>query len=397
MSAMENIQTTTSLNRSLQRAIDESPRFQPALPLLGGHGQTILGHFLPAPPVSEEFRDPRKIKLALPDGDELWGREYAPLGKQDPKALVHIFHGLAGSSDSKYMPRAAAACVELGLSAVLWNHRGCGDGRHRAIGTYHSGRSDDLARAVQWGRQNFPDRPQIIIGYSLSGNAAILLSAGIVPAHSATQLSRLEIQNQFNGDLPDFVIAVSPPFDLYLSALRLSRKGSRLYGQRFMFDLIECLNDREAIGADKLAGHSSRVDDFFRLQEIAKSASRQIRPWDSVLQFDRLYTGPAGGFEDHMDYYRRASSGQALGRQLLPLVILTADDDPITNGLSDVTIEQRNADHHSFVIDRQTHGGHMGFVDRELLKRPTAVAKRWMERRLQLYLAHYLKMYLAKN
>lgn len=397
MSAMENIQNTNALNRPLQRAIDESPRFKPALPLLGGHVQTILGHFLPAPPLSEEFRKSRKVKLLLPDGDELWGREYAANGNQNPTAVVHIFHGLAGSSDSKYMPRAAAACAELGLSAITWNHRGCGDGRHRAIGTYHSGRSDDLARAVQWGRQNFPDRPQIVIGYSLSGNAAILLSAGIVPAHSNAQLSRLEIQNQFQGDLPDFAIAVSPPFDLYLSALRLSHKGSRLYGQRFMFDLIECLNDREAISADNLFPQSASENRFSYLQEIAKSAGRQIRPWDSVIKFDRVYTGPAGGFADHMDYYRRASSGQVLGQQLLPLVILTADDDPITNGLGDVANLQLNTDQLTFVIDRQTHGGHMGFVDRELLKQPTAIALRWMERRLQLYLAEYLKMYLAKK
>jgi predicted alpha/beta-fold hydrolase len=401
MGAKENLQFKSQFSRSLQQVIDERPRFEPAFSFFGGHGQTILGHLLTGPrrfePAGALQRrsDLRAVSFPLQNGDELHGLLHTPSnssgGVVAPQAIVHIFHGLAGSTESNYMPRAASACVDLGLYAVLWNHRGCGTGRHRAIGTYHSGRSDDLACAIRWGRQNFSGLPQIIIGYSLSGNAAILLSAGIIPAKSSTPFSRTAIQDQFNGDLPDFTIAVSPPIDLYLCAWRLSRSGSRLYGQRFMIDLFECLKDRELIRVDQ------RDENSVRLHQLAVDAKNKLRPWDSVLEFDRLYTGLAGGFADYMDYYRRASSGQALGRQIVPLVVLTADDDPITHGLNDLTEEKRLLAGNDFVIDRQAHGGHMGFVDKYLLEKKSSATHRWMERRLQLYLEHYLKMYLAQK
>jgi predicted alpha/beta-fold hydrolase len=356
-----------------------------------------LGHFLTGPGERQLLPRPQfeRVQIALPDGDELHGRYFSRATPSDdgqsPIAIVHIFHGLAGSTESKYMPRAADAIVELGCAAILWNHRGCGDGRHRALGTYHSGRSDDLARTIRWGRQSFPQQAQIIIGYSLSGNAAILLSAGLIPSASANAFSRSAINEQFEGDLPDFIIAVNPPLDLYRSAKRLSQNGSRLYGQRFMFDLIECLKDRESLSIVQKKEPNSA-----RLQNLAVSALRDLRPWSSVIDFDRLYTGLAGGFADHMDYYRRASSGQALGKQIVPLVVLTAEDDPITHGLGDLVERQWKLDDKSFVLDRQDYGGHMGFVDRELLSGLSGRAsRRWMERRLQLYLAHYLKIYLA--
>ncbi|MBN8539342.1 MAG: hypothetical protein J0L82_03065 [Deltaproteobacteria bacterium] len=391
MDATEIIQFRGQFNLPLQRAIDECARFQPALPALGGHGQTILGHFFTG--AGERDARPTSIfemvHLLLPDGDELHGRYFAPAlfaVDRAPRAIVHIFHGLAGSAESKYMPRAAAACVDLGCAAILWNHRGCGDGRHRALGTYHSGRSDDLARTIHWGRKKFPGQAQIIIGYSLSGNASILLSAGVIPSESTTAFSRSAINEQFHGDLPDFIIAVNPPLDLYKSAQRLSQNGSRLYGQRFMFDLIECLKDRESIRIDPKNPNS------VLLQNLAANALRDLRPWNSVVDFDRLYTGPAGGFSDHMDYYRRASSCQVLGQQIVPLVVLTSEDDPITHGLGDLAEELYKFDVECFVLDRQTHGGHMGFVDRELLFGGSST--RWLERRLQLYLEQYLEIYL---
>lgn len=399
MSGREILQFRDQINLPIQRAIDECALFQPAFPLLGGHGQTILGHFLNGPQ-ERDSRQPSRfemVRIRLADGDEIHGRYFSSpkqsSGDRSPRAIVHVFHGLAGSAESKYMPRAAAACVDLGCDAILWNHRGCGDGRHRALGTYHSGRSDDLARTIYWGRRKFPEHAQIIIGYSLSGNAATLLSAGVIPAASANSLSRSAIKEQFQGDLPDFIIAVNPPLDLYQSARRLSKSGSRLYGQRFMIDLLDCLKDRKSIRIDPKNSNSALFHQKQHLQNLAANAVRSLRPWNSVMDFDRLYTGPAGGFADHLDYYKRASSGQVLGRQIVPLVVLTSEDDPITHGLGDLAEQQWNYDDHSFVLDRQAHGGHMGFVDSDLLNGVTA--RRWMERRLQLYLEQYLKIYLA--
>lgn len=382
MADTENLQSLQYIQSRLQDFIDESPRFTPLSSGLGGHGHTVLGHFLKTSESVLSFSlAEEKIVLPLPDGDQLTGALYRPMKGLKPKGLVHIFHGLAGSVESKYMPRAAYACCEIGFAAVLWNHRGCGNGRGRAIGTYHSGRSDDQSRTIRWGRNEFPQLPQIVIGYSLSGNAAILLSAGIVPAVSRSPLSRGDFAARLNGDLPDFAIAVNPPLDLRKSALRLSQKVSRIYGQRFMFDLLECLDDRLNIGDE-----FQKSDTQKELKSIAQTAKHQLRVWNSVFEFDRHYTGQAAGFADHLDYYARASSGPALGRQQIPLVVLTAEDDPITSGIADLQ-ETR-----AFTLDLQKHGGHMGYVDKTVIALKSPAPLRWMERRLQSYLTQYLKL-----
>lgn len=357
----------------------------PLLPVLrGGHAQTLIGHILPSLS-RQEFDLFEMHTISLDDGDKLIGH-IGPMGAAG-KGWLHIFHGLSGDVDSVYMPRAAVAAAQAGFNTMLWNHRGCGDGRGLAMAPYHSGRSDDIARIIRWARQRWPNIPHGVLGFSLSANASCLLAAGVVPAIKTSPLSSDE-WIQFGGALPDFAIAVNPPFDLARAAQRLSHEGSRLYGSRFVFDLLQLLDDRSAM--------TSTTERQRQLQEVARHARENLDIFSSVEQFDDLYTSRAGGFKDRFDYYRKASSGRYLSETLLPLVILSADDDPITRGFSDLptdfSTETINAQW--IVFDRQTSGGHMGYVDsmtlrgqlQAVLVRPTLHPQTWFEQRLRMYL-----------
>ena len=352
----------------------------PLASVLAGHSQTILGHFLPTRPMNQF--ESKQVSFSTSDGDMLIGFLSRPTQTKEI-GLLHIFHGLAGSSDSNYMPRAGHAALEAGFAIVLWNHRGCGAGRKRALEPYHSGRSDDLGRAVRWGRDFMIDaKPNYchgVLGYSLSANATCLLAARVVPAVDSNPLTKKVFETTLRGSLPDFAIAVNPPFDLKLASERLSRGASRIYGQHFMPALLESLDDRTAWKSENPQRETFR--------NLAVRARKRISVFADVGTFDAAYTGPAGGFQDHLDYYSRASCGPYLEKALIPLVILSADDDPITHGFADLeTGWAAHLKNNFVVIDSQKHGGHMGYVDRSTLVSPWKKRHRWLESRVQMYL-----------
>lgn len=346
--------------------------------LIGGHGQTLLGHFLPTRPIDRV--ETERVEMTTPDGDTLVGFLARP-SKTPEVGLLHIFHGLSGSSDSFYMPRAGHAALSLGYATILWNHRGCGAGRKLALEPYHSGRSDDLARAVAWGRKRFSAEGfhHGVLGYSLSANAACLLAARVVPSIDSSPLGKRYFESTLGGSLPDFVIAINPPFDLKKASERLSQGASRIYGQSFMPSLLECLEDRVAWKAESESRETYRM--------LAERARRTLSVFTDVGTFDAAYTGPAGGFRDHLDYYARASCGPYLENALVPLVVLSASDDPITHGFSDLDSSKLAEFKNPLVlIDAQERGGHMGYVDSATLISPFKKTSRWLEDRIRLYL-----------
>lgn len=382
---MTHAETVEKLRSALHRADGFRGAFTPnandggVRAKIGGHMQTLMGHFLPTNTAGQAKAE--RIELLLPDGDRLIGFLWRPAREQE-LGWLHVFHGLSGSSESAYMPRAAQSALELGFAAVLWNHRGCGAGRGLALETYHSGRSDDLGRAVRWGRERFKG-VHGVLGYSLSANAACLLAAQVVPAIDSEPLSTSVFEKSLGASLPDFVIAVNPPFDLKRASDRLTYGPARIYGQSFMTSLLEGLDDRAKWQPENEKRRAFR--------NLAQRARKKLSRFSNVETFDAAYTGPAGGFRDHLDYYERASCGPYLERAKIPLVILSADDDPITHGFSDLPSGLLgNFKNPLVIIDAQTHGGHMGYVDRAALKslwsprRPPHT--RWLERRLELYL-----------
>lgn len=375
----------------LRRKLQHAEPFHGAFRRLGGHAQTLAGHFLPTRKSSDIAFE--RVEMPIADGDRLVGFLAQP-SHTPSKGVLHVFHGLSGSTESPYMPRAASSAVQVGFSVVLWNHRGCGAGRNLALETYHSGRSDDLGRVVHWGRDRFQGTHGVL-GYSLSANATCLLAAQVVPAIDSAPLSKMQFEKELRASLPDFAIAINPPFDLKRASDRLTYGPARIYGQSFMPSLLEGLEDRAAWNPENEKRQAIR--------NLAFRARKKLNRFTDVETFDATFTGPAGGFRDHLDYYSRASCGQFLQQTKVPLIILSAEDDPITHGFADLPRDLlTNFNHPLVLIDAQTQGGHMGYVDHDTLKTafPAFQAKRltnsqsnpsrWLERRIQLYLHAFL-------
>lgn len=280
----------------------------------GGHAQTIFGSYLPStplPPGSEP------VRITLPDGDVLTGISYRGIHP----LVVYLFHGLSGSTDATYMRIAANMAVKRGYHVVAINHRGCGSGVGLALGPYHSGRAEDLAEVIRWGRAQHPDKLHVAVGVSLSGNALLLLAA-----HERGKVA------------PDLAISVNAPINLQKSALAIKRGLAKLYDLRFSIRCRQAVTQRMAAGL-KPGYHVPR--------------------FCSLHDFDNYYTAPAGGFRDREDYYQTCSAQQFLSRISVPTIALSSLDDPMVD-YRDYQQTPRSEHVH---LHLEKHGGHLGYLD----------------------------------
>lgn len=295
-----------------------------------GHLQTILGHVLSSPAISEEGV---KLNITLEREEE---RIHSTYLKGDTRNVLYLFHGLAGSSGASYMQRTAIIARQLGYHVFLNNHRGCGEGLGLATEPYHSGRAEDLSAVIAFGRKMLPGHHHVAMGFSLSANALLLLAAGV----------RAEV-------LPDVAIAVNAPINLDQASLNLKRGLNRIYNFRFMIDLRKHVKRNHPVT-------------FPLIKDV----------WD-LREFDETYTAKTGGFKDRADYYATCSAGQYISRIKIPTVILTAKDDPFVaiKDYQEIVLSPNT------VLHLEDHGGHMGY-----LKRGGKGYVRWLDYALGEYL-----------
>jgi predicted alpha/beta-fold hydrolase len=299
----------------------------------GPHAQTILGRYWTRHRLLDTDE---RCEVALPDGDRLvvFVREK----KDSSLPVIYLFHGLGGSTDSDYIPRTASIFHGLGHSIVMANHRGCGPGAGVAAQPYHSGRADDLAAVIAWGRLRFQNRRHIAIGFSLSGNALLLLSGG-----------------RKSFPQPDAAIAVNAPLDLAGAAELLDTGLNRLYQWRFVQDIRADVIQRHHLGLIER-----------ELDIPSKSSLKQV---------DDLYTAPFGGFMDRHDYYEQCSSGPHLKKIEIPTIAITAADDPFVD-----VAAYRRFEHSSQVqLHVERYGGHMGFLSQNVNRFGT---RHWLDEAL---------------
>lgn len=293
-----------------------------------GHAQTVFGHLLPSPKLSAKGE---RFEVALPDGDRIVG--FFIRGKSETS--VSLFHGLSGNSDVDYFHRTAQVCLDQGHSVFLFNHRGCGEGAGLAKHPYHSGRAEDISAALDAARARRPGDRHLAIGFSLSGNALLLLMSG---KRGSTQ--------------PDGAISVNAPIDLESAGLMLKRGFNRIYDLRFV---QRCLNEIES-----------------RRKADPTMPRYRIPRLSTLHDFDNYYTARAGGFRDREDYYRSCSTKDLLATITRPTFVLTAKDDPF--------VDYRNYERAKLSPQVTLHiedvGGHMGYMS---AKSTPLRTRRWLD------------------
>lgn len=319
----------TQTIQALREAREKIPPCIPPIWAQSGHSQTIVGHLLPSvsfTEVGEEFN------VTLEKESE---RIHTTYLKGRTQTIIYLFHGLGGSAEAAYMQRSALIARSMGHHVFMNNHRGCGKGVGLAAEPYHSGRAEDLSHVIAFGRAKFPTHQHVAVGFSLSANALLLLSAK----------ERALV-------LPDIAIAVNAPINLDRASIKLTQGLNRLYDKRFIIDLKNYMKTNRP---------GSYITDAKNMRD-----------------FDELYTAPIGGFQSRAHYYETCSAKKHLAKIQIPTVLLSALDDPFVSGVDYEEAELSE----SIILHLEKHGGHMGYLSKKGLG-----YERWLDTALRSYLS----------
>jgi predicted alpha/beta-fold hydrolase len=301
------------------------PEFEPHRLIRNGHVQTLAAAFLPRRfdlPLAERrlFRvDAETQLLAL--------CHWQPGSGKDAPVIV-IVHGLEGSSDSNYVLGIAEKAFHRGLHVVRMNQRNCGGSEALTPTLYNSAMSADY-RAVLEEMANVDGFQSIFFaGYSMGGNLVTKM-AGEYGAQAPRALRG--------------VCTVCPSLDLAASADALERRENYFYQRHFVVGLLQ---------------RYARKQSSFP-QRYGKDGLGAIR---TVREFDEAIIAPQFGYRDADDYYEQASAKRVVADVRVPMLLITAEDDPFVPYASFRAAKISENPAIRFITTR--HGGHCAFISR---------------------------------
>lgn len=244
---------------------------------------------------------------------------------QDLNALV-LFHGLEGSSRSRYAQSIAQYFRARGWVVVIPNFRGCSGVPNRLARAYHSGDTEEISFILEAVRARLPSARWHAAGISLGGNALL----------------------KFLGQYPErshwihAAAGVSVPIDLVTAGNHLSDDpfNRQVYSRYF----LRTLKTKVLEKAQRFPG----VIDVMRV-----SQARDLR------DFDDAYTAPMHGFRNALDYWTQSASKPWLRSIARPTLVLNARNDPflpqaVLPGPAQVSAQ--------VLLHQPNAGGHAGFV-----------------------------------
>ncbi len=316
--------------------------FEPPWWLRNPHLQTMW------PPI---FRRKKSLALTkerveLPDGDFV---DLSWLGQGD-SPIVMILHGFEGSAKSQYVNGMLQAINQAGWRAVVMHFRGCSGVPNRLpLREYHSGETSDIAFVVKKLRDREPNTNISAIGFSLGGNVLLKWLGETGDSNPLTA-----------------AIAISVPFELQKTSVRIGQGFSRLY----QWFLLKSACYRLAKKYKKQGG------------PIDIPSLMKIR---TLREFDNKVTAPLYDFLCAEDYYNKASSRQYLPRIRIPTLIIHSKDDPF---MTEDIIPEDHELSEQVILEVSEYGGHCGFVTGKYPWRP----EYWLEPRITTFLQECLSI-----
>ena len=285
---------------------------------------------------------PAEARLFQVDPDSrLLGHCHWQLGKRKDAPLLVIVHGLEGSSDSNYVRGIAEKAYLRGFHVVRMNQRNCGGTEKLTPTLYNSGMSGDY-RAVFEELSNVDGFEQIFFaGYSMGGNLVTKMAG------------------EFGSDVPQAlrgVCVVCPALDLGACADALEHTENYFYQRHFVVGLMSRYARKQKLFPDR----------------YPQNGSRQVR---TVREFDDFITAPQFGYRDAQDYYDHVGAKRVAANVRVPLLMITAQDDPFVTYAS--FLAARISDNPAICFVAPEYGGHCGFISKH-----SGSERFWAEQRI---------------
>ena len=311
--------------------------FYPSLPFRNGHFNTMY-----RPLFMKETCNYVRERIFT------WDHDFIDLdfSKVNSDTLAILIHGLEGSSESKYMISTTNELNSIGIDTVAFNLRGCSGEDNLLLGTYHSGKTEDVHFVVNHILDTYVYNNILIIGFSLGGN----LTLKYMGEYAET------ISPKIKG-----AIATSVPIDIASSEKQMNKIKNKLYIDQFLKTIRL-----------KVLEKSYKFPDFQLDKELLFKAKR-------FKHLEHLYTVPVFGFDSPEDYWQKASSKPYLSKINKPTLLINAQDDSfLAKECFPIEEAKKSKD---FFLEITKHGGHVGFIS--TFKQQES---RWLEKRISRFI-----------
>ena len=314
------------------------PEFAPHAALRNKHAMTIAAAYWP-----RRFALPRPEErlFRVSEDSQLLAACHWQDGKRTGTPVIAIVHGLEGSCDSNYVLGIAEKAYQRGLHVVRLNQRNCGNSEKLTPTLYNSGMSEDYQAVFEELAEGDGFTQIFFAGYSMGGNLVTKMAGEYGAAAPRTLRA---------------VCAICPALDLAACADALNKRENYFYQRHFVKGLMARYTRKAAL--------------FPKI--YSQDGFGKIR---SVREFDDAITAPSFGYRDAQEYYETASARKVVGRVRLPMLMITAQDDPFVPYESFLAALVTENPAIRFVAPE--HGGHCAFISRR-----GGVERFWAEARV---------------
>ncbi|XP_019171659.1 PREDICTED: embryogenesis-associated protein EMB8-like [Ipomoea nil] len=310
-------------------------RFSSTPWLCSPHLQTTFLHFFGMPPVCN-YR--RKI-FHTPDGGTIaldwltiedvrssYIKNCGGVYSNDKSPILIVVPGLTSDSDSAYVKHLVFKMAKHGWRVVVCNHRGLGGVSITSERFYNAGWTEDIRKVIDHLHTQYPEAPLFSVGTSIGANVLV------------KYLGEDGVNTPIAG-----AAAICSPWDL----LTCDRFINRRLIQRFYDKAL-------TIGLKGYAQlHESIMSRLVNWEGITMS--------NSVRDFDNHATRVLAKYETVDTYYRRCSSTNYVGNVMIPLLCISALDDPVCTREAIPWDECRA--NKNIVLATTEHGGHLAYFE----------------------------------
>jgi len=260
-----------------------------------------------------------------------------------PNGVVIVLHGLTGGSHENYVRHVVKTIYEANCTAVVFNYRGAGGSTLKTPLAYNGARTEDFRAVVNGLKKREPTMPLFGVGYSLGANILVKYLGE-------------------EGDKTPLVgaISVSNPFNFNKSSKQLNE---HLF-YKYTYSRALANNCKRFVGTHK---------DILKLNEtvnVEEVLSKSVL----LRDFDEFSTRRYFGYPSVDDYYRDASCSRFIPHVKIPLLCLSALDDPIVPKECIPFEECKKNKNIILVVTRG--GGHVGWLRGW---NPFRITKSWMD------------------
>ncbi|XP_033322062.1 abhydrolase domain containing Hydr1 [Megalopta genalis] len=303
-------------------------KFWPTLWCFESRAQTIIASILRSRILKPIIY--RREILCLSDGGEValdWEEE----GSSTTSPIVIILPGLTGASQAEYIKCLITSAKKVGIRCVIFNNRGLGGVELKTPRTYCAANSDDLSEVIEHVRKLYPNVPLGATGISMGGL--------ILGNYLAQQGSMAK--NKLKG-----CFLISVPWNVFAATKNTEENYFNLMMNKYLAGTLRKNIQRL---------HYATESGFFDVDIDTLLKSQTVR------EFDSHFTVKQFGYRDVEEYYSNATIHDKLHLIDVPLLCLSAADDPF-QPVQAIPLKEISETKKVAVVVT-SRGGHIGFME----------------------------------